>query len=733
MKTYLLEVYIEHTLQQLNRPFSYFYKGNLLPKRGLRVRVPFRHQSLVGYVTNVTLTHDLDQVLSTSPYPILEIETFVDEEPIITEELLELIDTYSAETFTSKISLLQAVLPISLYPTSRGLKGPKIAYEFWLKVKKNPKLPLMNVRQVQWWNMVKDQAMIPRHDIKSAAAVKFLVDANLVEIVKVEKRRFVFKPIEVQSRPELTPSQQKVVQEFKASHDSTFLLEGVTGSGKTEVYLTLSEDVLKHNQNVMMIVPEIALTPVMMSYFYQRFGDKIAILHSGLTPAEKYDEYRRILKGEVKIVVGARSAIFAPLSKIGLIILDEEHSETYKQESSPFYHAREIAKWRSKYHHCKLLMGTATPALETKARANKGLYQVLTLSKRIHDQHEVSVKIVDMNQTRFLSKKSSLFSQSLFDGIATRLVRKEQSILLVNRRGYAQSIKCRNCNYVFRCPSCQIPLAFHLQIQSLKCHYCDHMTVIPHTCPECRSPQLMKQGFGIEQVVSQLQQLFPEAKIARLDTDVTGVRSTIAITLKKFQQQEIDILVGTQMVSKGLDFPNVTLVGVMLADLGLHVPSFRASERTFQLIAQVVGRTGRGSLPGEAIIQTTMPDHYAITLGSQQNYPEFYKREMKERHALQYPPYTYLARFELASRNQIEVDEIALELKTLLEEQLTMVATVIGPNVPYPELFASVYRRRILMKYKNPELFIRKIKLIYPLLLTKKHVKIQLNLDPYDH
>jgi primosomal protein N' (replication factor Y) len=355
------------------------------------------------------------------------------------------------------------------------------------------------------------------------------------------------------------------------------------------------------------------------------------------------------------------------------------------------------------------------------------------LPRRIFDQDLPKTKIIDMNQAQFLSKESSLFSKDLVYAIQTRLEKKEQIILLVNRRGFSQSIVCRQCQHLFRCPSCQVPLTYHQDIQSLKCHYCDHHEFFPKQCPMCQSTQLMKQGFGTEQVVSVLKTLFPQANIGRLDTDMTGVKTSITNVLKKFQDKEIDLLVGTQMVAKGHDFPNVTLVGVMLADLGLHVPHYRAAERTFQLIAQVIGRTGRGNQVGEAIIQTTMPDHYAIQLGAKQDYQAFFLREMKERKGLRYPPYTYLARFELSSRDQTQVDEVALELHQLLKDQLINMATVIGPNVPYPEFFAGTYRRRVLLKYKDYEILYQHIQALYALLITKKNVKILFNVDPYDH
>jgi primosomal protein N' (replication factor Y) len=733
MKTYILEVYIEHNLQQLNRPFTYSYQGLQNPKKGIRVRVPFHHQSLLGYVTEVNEILNLEDLQAKSPYPILPVDSLLDEEPILSTELLLLVDDLSKRFFSSKIGLLQAMLPPSLFPTKRSLTGPKVAYESWLVIHPQAPLPSMNAKQKSWWQMVSDYPKIKQTDIKSKAAIQFLLDHKLATLERIEKRRFVFQSLKVETQPNLTDAQRQVVNKFQSSPTLISLLEGVTGSGKTEVYLTLSETMINQGKTVLMIVPEIALTPVMMSYFHQRFGEKVAILHSGLTPAEKYDEYRRILHGDVVVVVGARSAIFAPLKKLGLIIIDEEHSETYKQDVSPYYHARDIALWRSQYHQCKLLMGSATPSLESKARAEKGIYQWLSLPRRIFDQELPKTKIVDMNQTQFLSKESSLFSKDLLYGIQTRLEKKEQIILLVNRRGFSQSVVCRQCQHLFRCPSCQVPLTYHQDIQSLKCHYCDHHEFFPNQCPMCQSTQLMKQGFGTEQVVSVLKTLFPQANMGRLDTDMTGVKTSITNVLKKFQDKEIDLLVGTQMVAKGHDFPNVTLVGVMLADLGLHVPHYRAAERTFQLIAQVIGRTGRGNQLGEAIIQTTMPDHYAIQLGAKQDYHAFFLREMKERKSLRYPPYTYLARFELSSRDQTQVDEVALELHQLLKDQLMNIALVIGPNVPYPEFFAGTFRRRVLIKYKDYEILYQHIQSLYALLITKKNVKILFNVDPYDH
>jgi primosomal protein N' (replication factor Y) len=509
------------------------------------------------------------------------------------------------------------------------------------------------------------------------------------------------------------------------------LLHGVTGSGKTEIYLSLCEHILSRGQSVLIIVPEIALTPIMMSYLLDRFGEDVALLHSELSPSEKYDEYRRIVQKKARIVVGARSAVFAPLTNLGLIVLDEEHSETYKQDNSPSYHARDIAIWRGSFHRAKVLLGSATPSLESKARAEKNVYGHYVLDQRVNEKAPPKTTIIDLNRTDLLVSEASMFTQPLLEKMRVVLAQKEQIILLVNRRGYSTSLVCRQCNLTLRCPHCEIPLAYHQQHNLLKCHYCDYRAYPPTSCPDCGAHDLMHRGFGIEKVEEHLTHLFPNKTIIRLDSDNASIREHMLRDLKTFQEGNADILLGTQMVAKGHDFPNVTLVGVLLADMGLNVPSYRATERTFQLLSQVVGRTGRGHKDGEAMIQTYHPNHYVIQTGSKQDYMAFYQQEMMARKATQYPPYTFLTMLEVASTDDVLLSETVMNLYRYLQEKIPDSDHLIGPNIPYPEKQGPYFRRRILLKYKNKDAMIALTQDVFSILQGKRNIRFQFNVDPY--
>ncbi len=729
--TFLLEVYLQHPIQKLNRPFYYRFNGNSI-SQGVRVLVDFNQQEIIGYVAKVETIQDDDARLQSQSFVVQPIKKIIDQTSIITPELMALVTYFSTRYFIPKIALLHAILPQSLRPSTTGLKGPKIAFEDRLFPSGLTSLPTLTALEHEWYQRLVENESIRKQDIKPPRIAKRLLDLNLARLERVEKYRYRFDDVVIEPKHNLTTQQRAVVDQFFTLNQPVTLLEGVTGSGKTEIYLSLAEHYIHHQQTVLMIVPEIALTPVMVSHVRQRFGAQVAVLHSELTAAEKYDEYRRIADGKVKIVVGARSAIFAPLNKLGLIVIDEEHSETYKQDTFPFYHARDIAIWRGQYHHAQLILGSATPSLETKARAEKKVYGHLLLPHRVNEKPRPLTTIINLSDKNNLSTQSSILSQPLLQAIQKRLEQKQQVILLLNRRGYAGSVVCRSCQTVMLCPTCAIPLAYHKSYHHLQCHFCNHRQPMPRQCPSCNEDGLMKQGFGTQQVEESLTTIFPQARIARLDSDVAKVRTQTATILKKFQELKYDILIGTQMVAKGHDFPAVTLVGIILADLGLSLPHYRASERTFQLISQAIGRTGRGQLDGEAMIQTYMPNHEAITTGARQDYARFFALEMKQRRTMQYPPYTYLVMIELSHKQQVFVDDLALQLLTTLQETLGSQATIIGPNIPYPELFLQWYRRRILIKYKDYEKIYQQLENVVTLFLMKQSIKFTINFDPYD-
>lgn len=728
----LVELLIEHNTYSLNRPFSYFYKGEKNVDRGYRVLIDFNNQQLVGYVIKVTTTNkskkEIEEELG---FEISEIKDVIDESPLLSEDLMELADEVSEYYLASKISILQTILPPSLSPRRSSLSKPKIAYDQYVIVKNDDETPL-TYKQTELLRYIKAEKKVLKREIKQVSILDKLIKLGAVEIIKEEKRRLVIPEYGSKDIPELTPDQINVINEFKNSDDLIYLLQGVTGSGKSEVYLSLSEEYIKAGKSVLVLVPEISLTPMMMRNYITRFKDKVAILHSELTPAEKYDEYRKIARGDCKIVVGARSAIFAPLSNIGLIILDEEHVESYKQSTPPFYHAKEVAIMRARRHNAKLLLGSATPSLESRARAGKGVYHLLKLTKRINDQPLPKTTIINLQDYRNIDKESYIFSLKLKELIRKTLDNKNQIILLINKRGFASSVSCRSCGYIFKCPTCEIPLTYHKTDHMLKCHHCNYVEPDSEYCPMCGSKYLMRTGYGTERIEEEVKKLFPDAKTLRLDSDSAKVRSKIPQTVEAFRRKEADILIGTQMIAKGHDFPDVTLVGVVNADIGLSLPSYRSAERVFQLITQAVGRSGRSDKKGEAIIQTYSPSHYAITMAARQDYEVFYHKEMQMRKAQKYPPYTYLASITISGKNEENVINNSYRIVDMLNEELKDEVVVLGPSTPFVPYVNNSHVREVLVKYIHPDVVRERFKKLLSSNHFKGSLSISINIDPYN-
>ena len=728
----IVETLIEYASHSLDRPFSYIYKGDKTIERGYRVLIEFNHREIVGYVTKVEKTDkSVEELESSLGFHIDEIIDVLDSSPLLNDDLLKLADEVSEYYLAPKISVLQTMLPPSLSPRKSSLKAPKIAYEQYLKVVNDDETDLTN-KQIELLRLLKQEDKVLKREIKSVTIVAKLIEKGRVEVIKEEKRRLSIPDYVYEKPPVLTEDQASVINEFNSSKDNVYLLEGVTGSGKTEVYLSLSEDVLKQGKSVLFLVPEISLTPMMMEYFIKRFKNNVAILHSELTPAEKYDEYRKIARGECKVVIGARSAIFAPLSNIGLIILDEEHVESYKQDVVPFYHARDIAIMRGRMHNAKVLLGSATPSLESRARAQKGVYHLLMLKNRINNQKLPPTTIVNMLDYRNIDRESYIFSKKLKQSLEKVFVNHEQAILLINRRGFSTNVSCRKCGHVFKCPTCNIALTYHKSDNMLKCHHCDYVEPMPTSCPECDSTYLMKTGFGTERIEEELKRLYPECRTLRLDSDSAKIRAKIPAIIESFRRKEADVLVGTQMIAKGHDFPDVTLVGVVLADIGLSMPNYRSSERSFQLITQAVGRSGRKDKGGEAIIQTYMPTHYAITLGARQDYELFYRKEMEMRKLQSYPPYTFMAAITISGKNEDIVIQSAYDTVDFLNEHFKENGTILGPSTPYIAKIRDQNMRTVLIKYRNYELAHDIFSKYISLFSNKNAINISINIDPYN-
>ena len=449
----------------------------------------------------------------------------------------------------------------------------------------------------------------------------------------------------------------------------TYLLHGVTGSGKTEIYMRVMAQILKSGKSVIILVPEISLTPQTASRFIGRFGERVAVLHSRLSVGERFDQWYRVHKGDAEIVIGPRSAVFAPVKNLGLLIIDEEHSDSYKSDTVPRYHAREVAKKRAEIANCPLILGSATPSLESYYHAKNGNYRLLNLPARVMDRKMPDVHTVDMRD-ELKNGNRSILSECLKFAIAERLLIQEQVILFLNRRGHSNYVFCRSCGYAEKCENCSISLTFHFESKKMVCHHCGHRRETHPTCPECESPAIDyfgRKGFGTESVEREIQKLFPDANVKRFDADSTAKKNSHEQILTAFEKQDIDILIGTQMIAKGLDFPNVTLVGVIVADTALNLPDFRASEHTFSLLTQVAGRSGRADTAGEVIIQTYMPDHYCISAVKKHDYIDFYEKEVEARNPLQYPPFSHMATLLLRGKNENEVADAVNIIDTHLD------------------------------------------------------------------
>ncbi|WP_462406458.1 primosomal protein N' [Gracilibacillus sp. Marseille-QA3620] len=503
-------------------------------------------------------------------------------------------------------------------------------------------------------------------------------------------------PLTEEQRGAMGPIERAVAEK----RNETFLLYGVTGSGKTEIYLQSIKRIVDQGKEAIVLVPEISLTPMMVTRFKRRFGNLVAVLHSGLSTGEKYDEWRKIQRGEVKVVVGARSAVFAPFTNIGLIIIDEEHEGSYKQEETPRYHSRDVALKRAGHHHCPVILGSATPSLETFARAKKGVYTLLTLKSRVNQRALPEVSIVDMRD-EMRGGNRSMFSELLFEKLKERVEKGEQSVLMLNRRGHSSFVMCRNCGLVVTCPNCDVSMTFH-RVQSLmKCHYCGLEERVPDVCPDCGSDHIRYFGTGTQKVEEELGKLMPHARVIRMDVDTTSRKGAHEALLKKFEDGQADILLGTQMIAKGLDFPKVTLVGVLSADTMLHLPDFRASERTFQLLTQVSGRAGRHELPGEVVIQTYTPEHYSIQLAAEQDYEGFFMREMFLRKQNDYPPYYYIALLTVSHEDVLKAMDTADKITTFIKRNVGPHTVVFGPSASPMSRINNRYRYQCLIKYKR--------------------------------
>lgn len=771
------EVIVEVKSAQVDRPFHYSVPAGWEDRVhvGTRVLVSFGLRKIEGYIVGFSPTTE-----AAKTKPLLEV---LDDEPPLTEDLVELASWLSERYLSTKAAAVQALLPSGMrakattflrfkQDLSASFLPGSVELDIWQAVQEDPHTTKETwLREHPEWRpviryWVENGVLEELHGIKHGIQAKTMtyltcpldeegLHAALDELsVRATKQREVLqhlyehgdalmkdvlaetgaststlKPLlekgyvckeerEVLRDPYgikhvspeqarvLTPMQQGAYDQIRAAVDSgsphTFLLQGVTGSGKTEVYLQAIASCVEQGKQAIMLVPEIALTPQMVDQFKRRFGDEVAVMHSRLSAGEKFDEWRRIRHGEVTIVVGARSAIFAPFEKIGLMIIDEEHENSYKQDDHPKYLSREVAMYRARQHGATVVLGSATPALETRWWAHQGYVTRIEMPERVRGQKLPTVRVIDMRQ-ELQDGNHSMFSNALKKGMEERLERGEQIILFLNRRGFATFVLCRSCGFVARCKECEIPLTYHKArgLEQLRCHYCGYAERMPHKCPDCQGDHVRHFGTGTQRVEEELGRVFPEAKVIRMDVDTTNTKGAHAELLQRFREGQAQILLGTQMIAKGLDFPNVTLVGVISAETSLYLPDFRAAERTFQLLTQVSGRAGRHELPGEVVVQSYNPQHYAIQFAKKQEYENFFEHEIRVRYGMSNPPFMELTAFTSVN----EDEDKALYIARRVEERLRHLLLgrediiILGTSPAPLSRLQGKYRFNIVMKY----------------------------------
>lgn len=716
---HLAYVYIEHPTMELDRPFTYRYEDVSLC-RGKRVKVPFGNQQLIGFVDHVEeVTADaLDHV----SYEIKNIIAILDEEPLINEELFALAQWMAKTCVAPLISCFQCMLPSKLKPKSSHGRLKKDAWVIF-----NQRISALTKRQEEILTIMEVRKEMLRSEFykEFKSAGKKLLASSALHI----EERVVQANLQAQAprtQPfSLTKEQMQAITTMHVQEATTFLLHGATGSGKTEVFLQLAKHVIASGKQVLLLVPEISLTPQMMERVLARFGAQVAIYHSGLNPQEKYEQYMLVKQHRVSIVVGTRSAVFMPFDELGLIILDEEHDTSYKQDVTPRYHCRDIALKRSQAHGCPLILASATPSLESYARAYKGIYTLVKMPSRINEQFP-KVRMIEMRKA-VSQGEDYVMSKALLQAVYDRLQKQEQVILLLNRRGYTPILRCVECGYVQMCPHCDIAMNYHKDEHKLKCHTCGHTMELPQSCPTCGKSAWRYLGIGTQRLEEFAQRKFPQARILRMDADTTSKKFAHEELLGKFRRQEADILLGTQMIAKGLDFENVTLVGILNGDALLNRSDYRSAELTYDLLEQASGRSGRHQKKGEVIIQAYDIHHYAIQCAANHQYEWFFQQEMKYRHLAGYPPFAYLASIVFVHKKE----ELAMECAQFYLHECVQVPDikVLGP-APLGKS-KDEYRVRLLLKGKDQ---LRLNELVWQVykqhLASHKKPRMELDLQP---
>ena len=711
-----VDVLVELKTKKIDETYTYSVPSDLVKEIeiGKRVLVPFGKQKLEGFILNIKNS------VSFSTKDILEI---IDDHPVLNSELLELGDYISKKTICNKITAYQTMLPTAL----KAKKNTKISKKYitYLKLVNNESVK--SSKQQEILDLFKNDKLVLKSTCQevSVSSTNTLIKNGYLEEVKKEVYRLNNNIKKEKVSIELTKEQINTISKIKLNTFTPYLIHGVTGSGKTEVYMQLIEKVIENGKEAIVLVPEISLTPQLVMTFRKRFGDQIAILHSNLSDGEKYDEWRKIEKKEVKVVIGARSAVFAPFTNLGIIIVDEEHSATYKQENNPRYSAIDIALWRAKKYNIPVVLGSATPSIESYTRALNNIYTLCEMKNRVNNNYP---KTILVNMKDEIRKGNRVISEILDTKIKEKLEKKEQIIILLNRRGFTTVTTCKNCGYTDTCPHCDIPLTYHKSLNMMRCHYCGYAHQLIKTCPNCKSENINNYGLGTEKLESILNEKY-HAKIIRMDQDTTSNKGSHEKIINAFKKHEYDILLGTQMISKGLDFSNVTLVGVINGDASLNIPDFRSAERTYQLLNQVAGRSGRGEKSGEVIIQGFNVDHYSIVDACNNDYLSFYNEELKIRKTLKYSPYYNLCLIKVKGYNFNQVEEEAKKIIKHLKSKELENTIILGPTPSIITKINDIYNMQIIIKYKKTDIIMKELEFINNYYRNSKII-VEIDINP---
>ncbi len=726
------EIILNSDALEIDRPFTYKIPVELKErvKIGQIVKVPFgtKNKTSEGFVLALKGEEEIDK-----SFRVKKVASIVTDEPIIYKNDIKLIYFLREKYLCKYIDAFRLLIPVGI------MKGAKSKSKKVVVLKSDDLSSIKNSEgYIEIINFLKENSgkytkteLINNNSISKYKLNK-LIENGLLEVEEEIVFRYNNRTYNIDFEKELTAQQKQVLDEYINSSDNLFLLKGVTGSGKTEVYMRMVEDALNKGKSAIVLVPEISLTPQMIERFKGRFGKDVALFHSKLSDGERFDEWFRVKSGKAKLVIGARSAIFLPVKNLGLIIIDEEHENTYKSDQNPKYQTKEVAEFLSNQKGCKVVLGTETPTIETFYRALIGELKLLELNSRVDGKAMPPMKVVDM-RNELKSGNASLFSRELFNEIKEKLSKKEQIILFLNRRGFSTFVSCRSCGYVFKCEECDISMTYHRN-GLLVCHYCGKTKSTPKKCPKCDSKYVKFFGAGTQRVEEEVKKYFKEAKVLRMDVDTTRSKDSYENIYNTFKDGKADILIGTQMISKGLDFKNVTLVGILAADMSINIPDYRASERTFQIITQVAGRAGRGEKQGNVIIQTYTPDHYSLKYAINYDYEGFYEREFTVRALMKYPPFGKILLINAISKKEDLLKQfmhkISNGIKLLVEKEKDI--DVLGP---IPCLIAKVkenYRWQIVIKGEFESEFAKKIK---ELLYDKSNnvyndIRISMDINP---